>query len=35
MLEEDQIQTVVAPIKLLNADGTVADFGTPLVYDVL
>ena len=34
MLDEDQIQTVVAPIKLLNADGTVADFGTPLVYEV-
>ena len=34
MLEEEQIQTVVAPIKLLNADGTLADFGTPLVYDV-
>ena len=33
-LDEDQIQTVVAPIKLLNADGTLADFGTPLVYDV-
>ena len=34
MLEEEQIHTVVAAIKLLNADGSKADFGTPLTYTV-
>ena len=34
MLEEEQIHTVVAPIKLLNADGSKADFGKPLTYTV-
>ena len=33
-LEEDQIQTVVAPIKLMDTKGKMADFGKPLMYDV-